>query len=341
MAATNATDTCHSIATGHALRPEKLEKLSEKVKQLRTRAMLLRGKQRAEICGAAGHSDLDALVATIKSNANRRKRLNNSSSDIVGTPSAVRRHRRSRRLYITSHPRDEAHRLSHQQVVRLDSFMRRRPLNEIELAEAELLVNAVGQSVVSMQPGGDDLSDVDMPHHLGEYIMGAKSVLYPEGGLRCVHSIALAKLVSLRIGPNENFMFELFGLLMRRDLSEAPRKAITIKASTREMHAQKAKDDLLCPVQSIHDLEAVMQGLTLAVEHLLQPSILSGIELRMLASTIRSACDDYGARTQMMALYSAYKTRLSEHAMAVRACKAPENAARSLPALTTRRKGHL
>ncbi len=130
-------------------------------------------------------------------------------------------------------------------------------------------------------------------------------------------------------------MFELFGLLMRRDLSEAPRKTVTIKASTREIHPQKANDDLYCPVQSIHDLEAVMHGLMPAVEHHLHPSILSEIELRMLASTICSAYDDYGARTQVMALYSAYKTRLSEHAMAVTACIAQDNAARSLPVLTT------
>ncbi len=130
-------------------------------------------------------------------------------------------------------------------------------------------------------------------------------------------------------------MFELFGLLMRRDLSEAPRKTINIKASTREIHAQKAKDDVYCPVQSIHDLEAVMHGLTSMVQHLLHRLILSEIELRMLASTIRSAYDDFGTRTQVMALYSAYKTRLSEHAMAVRACIAQDNVARSLPVLTT------
>ncbi len=79
--------------------------------------------------------------------------------------------------------------------------MRCRAFNEIELVEAELLVNAVGQSVVSMQPGGDDLSAVDMPHHLREYIMGARSVLYPEGKLRCVPSIALAKLIFLQDRP--------------------------------------------------------------------------------------------------------------------------------------------
>ncbi len=44
-----------------------------------------------------------------------------------------------------------------------------------------------------------------------ELIMAMLEELYNKGGLRMVPEVALAKFISMNIGNNDNFIFEIFG----------------------------------------------------------------------------------------------------------------------------------
>lgn len=87
-----------------------------------------------------------------------------------------------------------------------------------------------------------------------EYVLTVREELYKENLLRIVAEVALTKLLTLPIGPSDKFVFEIFGLVVYKDPSEAPTALFTFKGLKRDMQLRKTRKDTWNPVESIEDL---------------------------------------------------------------------------------------
>ncbi len=237
-----------------------------------------------------------------------------------------------RQIVVQKEPKEGASRLSTAEKEKLESFIIRGATNEISISEARILTEAAGSMIVALQPGGRDLSPVSMPHLAKEFIFSVREELYRENSLRMVPEVALAKLLTLRMGTNDNFVFEFFGHVAFKDNSEDPTGLMVIKGVSRDVQARKARKDAWMMVRKVEHIENIIQGMARAARHLLHPSILSHTELIELGYVIKAAYEDYGGRTSIAGLFSAFKTRMVEHAALVRA--RVSGSGKEIPSLT-------
>lgn len=157
-----------------------------------------------------------------------------------------------------------------------------------------------------------------MSSELRGFMTKAREALCPTDSIRSFPEAALAKLVTLRMGPNDNFLLEALGPLAVKDAYSSHGATKTVSILGAPMEITQAGKELFCPLDSIHDLSNVIDGLADAVQYLLHPSIMNHAQLRKLGSMLETGWMNRAGHMEVRALVDVLKVRLAEHAVAVR-----------------------
>ncbi len=286
-------------------------------RRLRARAQLLGGREWKSLCKAAGHENLESMTTTIREYVQNTDRVNHSGKN--RTIAWEDRSGMVPQLMVKREPKADESKLTEAQAEKLEGYLRRGATIEITIDDASLLTDMAGSMLRAMQPGGRDLAPVSMTPVAKEYIMAVREELYTENSLRMVPEVALAKLLTLNMGGNDNFVFEFFGHVAFKDTCEDPTGLMTIKGVSRDIQARKARKHVWMLVRRIEHLENIIQGIARAAKHMHHPSILSYMEIIELGYIIKAAYEKHAGYTQVNGLFSAFKIRMVEHAASVRA----------------------
>lgn len=232
-------------------------------------------------------------------------------------------------VIVTHDSSSQAAPISPANLARLEKYLLEQKTQDIQLEEIKLLVDAVGPAIEMMQPGGSDLSKIDMSPRMSDFIKTVQMELYRPGGHRWVPEIALLKLLTMRFGSEDQFVLNHFGLLMFEDDSDAPKKPLHIKGPTRTLTVEPARGHIWERIRTWAQLTAVLDGLADAVHRLLHPSILSRDDILALGRALRKIYDDSQARANISDLKQILTQKLSERARDLRTLAA--GAAADLP----------
>lgn len=176
----------------------------------------------------------------------------------------------------------------------------------------------MGSALTGMQKGGRDLKGVSMSSEVLGYLTRTREALCPIDLMRAFPEAALVRLQTLKLGPNDNFKIEAFGLLAVKDTyrSHGATKMVSVLGSHREI--TQAGKELICPIDTIYDLSNVIDGLADAAQYLLHPTILNHTHLRNLGCILKKVWMNRAGYMDIRSLVDVVKVRLAEHATAVR-----------------------
>jgi len=183
-------------------------------------------------------------------------------------------------------------------------------------------MNAPGAAIELMQPGGSDLSKIDMTPRMKDYISTMQMAMYKKGSSRLVPEMALLKLVTLRFTEQDRFVLNHFGHILYEDKSDAPRAIMHLKGATRSLQVMKPYDHWWAKIMYWPHLTDVMDGLGDAIEKLLHPSLISRNDIDMLRRELRKIYDDSQGRASVPDLKRILVHKLSERCRDLRSIAA-------------------
>lgn len=165
-----------------------------------------------ELCKVTSMGDLDEMIIDIeesfKSMQSSRRSGGSSGRSVADrqTPIMLEREKRV----------EEAN-ISKADIQKLDEITRDKATSIIEISDVNLLVLCMGSTLTSMQKGRRDLKGVSMSRQLLGYLTKAWEALCPTDSMRAFLEAALARLLTLKMWPNDNLLLEEFGPLAVKD----------------------------------------------------------------------------------------------------------------------------
>jgi len=212
--------------------------------------------------------------------------------------------------------------ISPDDLCKLEKYLLDERTCDIKLEDARLLMNAPGAAIELMQPGGSDLSKIDMTPRMKDYISTMQMAMYKKGSCRWVPEMALLKLITLRFTEQDRFVLSHFGHILYEDKSDAPRTIMHLKGATRSLQVMKPFDHWWAKITYWPNLTDVMDGLGDAIEKLLHPSLISRNDIDSLRRELRSIYDDSQGRASVPDLKRILVHKLSERCRDLRSIAA-------------------
>lgn len=135
------------------------EHIQQKVESLHSAKAAIKRKARAFragtwqfLCKASLQEDLDDLIEDIGNTLERALRSKRSRGSARSSGSLT-----PRRLVVEKEKNDEDAPISSADSARLNEFVRRKATNEITIEDAKILLEAMGNFIDNLYPGGSDL----------------------------------------------------------------------------------------------------------------------------------------------------------------------------------------
>lgn len=323
-----------AVALGLMVDWNKADDVSARLGRAKATANLIRegnGWTWKELCTAAGHEGVESRMMELNEFRAGQAAARNTEKGHGRLDAAKGDQRTS--IVVTT-PREDAPKLTDAETEELEEILRRGASNEIDVAKCKLLTEMVGTGISHFQPGGRDLGPLAMSQVAKNFVHRIREELYGVNSLRCVPEIALVKLLALRFGDSDMFIYELFGHIAYRDSSEDPPLHMTVKGVSRDIQVVRARKDVWMNVRSMADLDTVIHGMAQAAKRMLHPTVLSHRELEEFGDMLRHAYEEWGGCTLVTGLFSTLKARLAEHAATMRSIALGQRTEDALP-LTT------
>lgn len=99
----------------------------------------------------------------------------------------------------------------------LDSYMRRDSSREINIAEVRLLIDATVIEICMLHAGADEIRSLNSSQLFKSLLMAIRDEVAPRAALRKIPSVAIAKVLSLRISRGDKFHLARFGPALWRN----------------------------------------------------------------------------------------------------------------------------
>lgn len=212
----------------------------------------------------------------------------------------------------------EEAKISKEDSLLFDSYVRLQATNEITREYARLLITCMGNTLSGMQKGVCDLQGVSMSNELRAYFPPMHNRLCPPFSLRSFPEAALARIFSLRMNSTDNFLLDFFRLVAAKDVSFSVRGSKTVSMLGAPVEVMQANKDLWCEVKTMGALDHVIRGLADVVQMIINPSILNQAEIRAFGAILHQKWETTSVFLDEDQAYEKLKGRLVKHTVAVR-----------------------
>ena len=310
-----------SIVINHTADWGEVQKVTVRGEELEEAIQLLTTLSWDETCAAARTADLTTTLDLLRQRERRRAPSHGSHPD---------RTRESWRLpyqndgaqikptfVLAREPSEDEPKLTPVERDELETICKSDTTNTIQFDRARLLTAATEVAIITLQQGGPDITRVRMPYYAESLLLQVHDEFSTSDSLRKIPLVTLAKVFSLRIAQKDNFVFEHLGLLIVEDFS-AEVSLTKMRGATQGGQVIKAKKHKWAGVPSMEDIANIVDGQAMCTKRFHHPSILCHQQVSDLWTRLKTLFVNRGGHAHILGLFKVLKTRIEEHALAVR-----------------------